>query len=135
METMTADEVRDWADNFVKAIEQGDIDWVASHYADDIRVWHNYDEAEQDKSANLAVLANLTRCLKDVRYVDRRVDVFDGGYVQQHTLTALAVDGTALSLPAVLVVRLHDGLAVRLDEYLDSAQAAAFYRAYALVDG
>ncbi|GAB93197.1 nuclear transport factor 2 family protein [Gordonia rhizosphera] len=135
MTAMTADEIRDWADNFVGAIEQGDIDWVGRHYADEIRVWHNAEDAEQDKATNLEVLANLTRCLTDVRYVDRRVEVFDGGYVQQHTLTALAVDGTALSLPAALVVRLGGGLAVRIDEYLDSARAADFYRAFALVDG
>ena len=35
-------------------------------------------------------------------------------------------DGQRVSLPAVLVCRVHDGRITRLDEYFDSAHVAVF---------
>jgi ketosteroid isomerase-like protein len=46
------------------------------------------------------------------------------GFLQQHVLEATLPDGTAWAMDACVVVRMKDGLIVRLDEYIDSAKAA-----------
>ncbi len=54
-----------------------------------------------------------------------RIEALKDGYVQQHILEATLPDGTPWAMPACVVIRLENGLITRLDEYLDSAQAAA----------
>ena len=67
------------------------------------------------------------RYFTDRIYDDRRLDVFAGGFVQQHVLRATRVrDGAKVALAACLVCRVHDGKITRLDEYFDSAAVAAF---------
>ena len=43
--------------------------------------------------------------------------------MQQHVLEATLPGGVAWSMPACVIVRMKDGLIVRLDEYLDSGRA------------
>jgi ketosteroid isomerase-like protein len=47
------------------------------------------------------------------------------GYVQQHVVRLVDRDGTAVEMPACLVVRIRDGRIVRIDEYCDSSPTRA----------
>jgi hypothetical protein len=53
-------------------------------------------------------------------YDDRIVNTFDDGFVVQYTLTVVLHDGSRRSLSACAVAEVHDGLSVKLSEYLDS---------------
>ncbi|HEY2751172.1 nuclear transport factor 2 family protein [Phenylobacterium sp.] len=120
------DAIRALAARFFDCIEQGDVEGVSACYAPELVVWHNFDDLEQPREANLATLASMIKWISERRYERRRVDVFEGGFVQQHVLTGTRRDGVRVSLPGVLVGQVRDGKITRLDEYLDSAQVAAF---------
>ncbi len=113
----------DLAELFFRALERGDIDAIRSIYAPDARIWHNHDRKEQTVEENLKVLAWVARNLTNRRYrVQRRVAI-PGGFLQQHVLEAETAGGP-FSMPACIVVEAKDGRITRLEEYLDSAQAA-----------
>jgi len=115
---MTPQGYLDFAERFVAAIQAGDIDAVRACYAPDAKLWHNNDQ-------NLRVLAWFARTLPDRKYRVLRREALPDGFLQQHVLEATLPDGTAWSMDACVVVRMRDGLITRLDEYIDSAQAAA----------
>ena len=120
------DAIRALASRLFDAIEAGDVEAVAACYAQEIIVWHNTDGVGQSRDDNLKTLAGVVRYLGERRYEQRRLDVFDGGFVQQHVLTGVRPDGVRVSLPAALIGRVEDGKITRLDEYLDSAHVAVF---------
>src|SRR5579859_4369866 len=96
------DEIRALATRLLDSIERGDVEAVADCYAPDVVIWHNTDGVEQGRDDNLKTLAAVVRLLAERRYEDRRLDVFDGGFVEQHVLSGLrSADGVRVSLPAV----------------------------------
>jgi ketosteroid isomerase-like protein len=119
-------EMRALAQRFFNAIEAGDIATVEACYAPHARIWHNNDGQEQSREENLTTLKGFVRWISPRTYADRRVKVFDGGFMQQHELQGARPDGVVLRLPACIVCAVEDGKIVRLDEYLDSAHVAAF---------
>jgi ketosteroid isomerase-like protein len=120
-------DVGELADRLVAAIESGDVEAVASIYADDAVIWHNTDQVEQSKVDNLAVLGWLVRKTSTRQYRDIRRSSTDGGFVQQHVLHVEFADGRSADLPACLVVRVSDDRITRLDEYLDNAGVIAAF--------
>ncbi len=118
-------DIRALATRLFDAIEAGDIDDFAGCYASDVKIWHNTDGATQTKDANLKTLSGFMRAVPERRYAGRRLDVFDGGFVQRHTLCITSVAGATAELAACVVCEVKDGLITRLDEYFDSAQVAA----------
>ncbi len=120
------DQIRALASRLFDAIEAGDVEAVAACYAPDIVIWHNTDGIGQTREENLKTLAGVIRLLPERRYEQRRLEVFDGGFVQQHVLAGVRADGARVSLPAALIGQVRGGKITRLDEYLDSAQVAAF---------
>lgn len=123
---MSQADIRALATLFFDAIESGDVEGVAACYDDGVEIWHNTDGLVQGKADNLAVLRGLVANYSDRSYHDRRLDVFDGGFAQQHRLSATRADGQRVSLPAALICRVKDGKITRLGEYFDSAAVTAF---------
>jgi len=122
---MTDQQMLDVAERFVGAIERGDVAAVRECYAPDARIWHNNDGLEQTVDQNVRVLEWLVRKLPTRHYRIVRREALKDGFLQQHVLEATLPDGTAWAMPACVIVKVADGRIVRLDEYLDSAQAAA----------
>lgn len=114
------------AQRFFDAVEAGDIDAVGACYADDVVIWHNTDGLNNTKAENLQTLAGFAKHISDRRYTERRVSVFDGGFVQQHVLLGVRPDGEHVSLPCAIICAVKDGVITRLDEYFDSAHVAEF---------
>lgn len=124
---MTEDEIRSLAKRFFDCVEAGDIDGLVSCYAPDAKVRHNTDELEQAPEDNRKVLAGMVTRIIDRVYDNRRLEVFPGGFVQQHVLRGTRVqDNVRLALPACIVCTVSDGRITRLDEYFDSARVAEF---------
>lgn len=106
------------------AIEAKDPQAVAALYADDIAVWHNFDDAVQDKAANLDVLTGLCRAVAGIRYdVDERLQLEDGRVFQRHVLRASTRDGEEVRIPACILITVRDRRITAIHEYLDTAQA------------
>jgi ketosteroid isomerase-like protein len=123
---MDAEGIQALAKRFFDAVEAGDIDTVGAIYADDAVIWHANDGLETTKAENLETLRAFTRFIGNRRYLDRRVQVSDAGFTQQHVLHGERRDGTAVSLPCCIVCEVADGKITRLDEYFDSAALAKF---------
>ncbi|WP_144097916.1 nuclear transport factor 2 family protein [Croceicoccus sediminis] len=124
---MDAASVRELARRFFDCIEQGDIEGFAACYAPDVEIWHNTDGETQNLEANRVGITGMVSRIADRVYDDRRVEVFPGGFVQQHVLRGTRVhDGARLNMPACVVCAVADGRITRVDEYFDSAQLAEF---------
>jgi uncharacterized protein len=121
---MTPAEIDALADRMFAAIEAGDVETVRGLYADDVTVWHNFDDADQDREQNLRTLGWMHAHVTGLRYADVRRIVLDHGFVQQHVLTATARNGVEMRIPAILHIYCADGRITRVEEYLDPAQAA-----------
>jgi len=121
---MTEAEILQLAERFLGAIESGDAATVRACYAPDAVIWHNNDNVEQSVDKNIRSLDWFARKLPNRHYRVLRREALKDGFLQQHVLEATLPDGTAWKLAACVVVRMEDGLIVRLDEYLDSAATA-----------
>jgi ketosteroid isomerase-like protein len=113
------------ADAIFKAIEAGDIEGVRDVYAPDAVIWHNFDQVEQSVEDNLRVLGWMVHTFAERSYEEVVRHEWDEGFVQQHVLRLTKQDGTKVELPCCIVAKVADGKITRIDEYLDSAQAAA----------
>ena len=122
---MTENQILDFARRFIGAIQSGDVDTVRAAYAPDAKIWHNHDGVEQSVDDNMKSLGWFIRKIPDRHYRVLRIEALHDGYVQQHVLEATLPDGTPWAMPACVVIKMEGGLITRLDEYLDSAQAAA----------
>jgi len=103
----------------------GDAAAVRSFYAPDAKIWHNTDNVEQTVDQNMQVVEWLFRTVPDRRFRVLRREALPDGFLQQQVMEGTLPDGTRWGLDACLIVRMKNGLITRLDEYLDSAQAAA----------
>lgn len=125
----------DTVERFFAALEGGDIPTVEAIYTPDARIWHNDASGEQGVADNLKTLAGLHRVVTGQRYeITRRLAV-EGGVFQQHVLTGTLPDGTAIAMPAAMYLTVADGRVARIEEYLDSAQAAPLRAARAALAG
>ena len=122
---MTPQDYLEFAERFLSAIQTGDAEAVRACYAPDAKIWHNTDGVEQTIDQNMRLLGWFVRTLPDRKYHVIRREALPDGFLQQHVLEATLPDGTAWSMDACVVVRMQDGLIIRLDEYLDSGRAAA----------
>ena len=124
-------EIRALAKSFFDAVEKGDIDTLYGCYAPEAKIWHNTDDAEQTRDDNAATLKGFVSRISNRVYANRRLEVFESGFVQQHELQGVRSDGVAVRLTACIVCAVENGQITRLDEYFDSAQVARFVGASA----
>ena len=111
-------------DRFLVAIETGDVETVLSIYAENARIWHNYDQLVVSAKDNSRQIKWFTSRLAGMKYTEIRRIAFPGGVIQQHVLRGTAPNGQAVAVFAMLRIDIVDGRIVGLDEYLDPAQAA-----------
>ena len=126
---MTAARNNDLADRMFAAIEVGDGETLAGLWSDDVTVWRLGGGPARDKARALKVIAWFVDSTSGRRYEVLDRQVFDGGFVQQHTVHATDAAGTPLSFRACLVVKINpEGLITQIDEYLDPADLAPLMR-------
>jgi ketosteroid isomerase-like protein len=112
------------ADRFFAAIERADADALESIYTADAVIWHNYDDREQPRDDNIAMLRKFPQMFKAFKYEKIRRSFFEGGFVQQHVCTGIKADGQAFAVPNCMVVTMRGAQIARIDDYFDSAQDA-----------
>ncbi len=116
------DELDALASRFFAAIEAVDSGTLDALYTRAAVVWHNYDNVEQPRDDNIAMLASFPRMFREFRYADVRRQFFPGGFVQQHVCRGVKVSGESFAIPNCMVVSVRDGRICRIDDYFDSAQ-------------
>ena len=124
--TVSLHSIRALAVRFADALEARNLAAIAECYAPEFRVWHNFDRLEKTRSESLAMLEAGFEHSAARHYVERRIHVFSGGYVQQHVIVNRRKDGNVVRTPAAIVCDVKDGKIARIDEYIDIFALKAF---------
>ena len=113
-------------DRFFDAIERKDFETLERCYAPEAIVWHSHDCLYQTRESNLATLRDGMSRLKKMRYRNRRIHVFEGGFVQQHTLFVTHPNDFVGQMDVCFVGYTRDGMISRAYEYFDTGQIEKF---------
>ena len=113
-------------DRFFDSIEQSDFDTLESCYAREAVVWHSHDCLYQGREENLAMLRDGPQKQDKVRFKDRRIRTFEGGFVQQHTIQVTWKNGFVGTMDVCFVAYVRDGKISRAYEYFDTGQVERF---------
>ena len=113
------------AERFLAALRAGDVDAARACCRADLAVWHNYDGKTQTLDENMALMAWMGKRCRERRYLVRRLEPIEGGYLQQHTLELVLSDGTEASAEAVAIVSVEDDRITRIEEYIDAGALSA----------
>lgn len=122
MSELSKEETIEFARRFTKVIEAGDAELAKTFYAPNAKIWHNTDYREIGPDENTAIFARLKKALPDMKLTITHLEVIEGGFVQADRLEATLPDGTPFRLSSCIIAKLQDGLIVRVDEFLDSAE-------------
>jgi ketosteroid isomerase-like protein len=122
---------KDWqtlelCDRFFDSLEQRDYDAVDGCYAPEAVIWHSHDCLYQSRADNLAMLRTGADTQQKARFRDRRIRVFEGGFVQQHRLEVTWADGFEGRMDVCFVAYVRDGMISRAYEYFDTGQVDKF---------
>jgi ketosteroid isomerase-like protein len=122
---------KDWqtlelCDRFFDAIEQRDYDTLASCYAPEAVVWHSHDCLYQPRDENLAMLQRGMATQQKTRFRNRRIRVFEGGFVQQHTIEVTWPNGFEGRMDVCFVGYVRNGQLSRAYEYFDTGRIEEF---------
>ena len=109
------------AERFFGAVEAGDAATVEDCYDPAVVIWHGHTRSAQERATNVATLAQFIALTRSRTYTDRKLRFFDGGFVQQHLLVAIANGGARLELPAALICEVAGDRITRLEEYFDNS--------------
>lgn len=113
-------------DRFFDAIEQGDYETLEGCYAPEAVVWHSHDCLYQPRAENLAMLKAGMAQHRKMEFADRRVRVFEGGFVQQHRLYVTRENGFVGQMDVCFIGYVRDGRLSRIYEYFDTGQREKF---------
>ena len=87
---------------------------------------HSHDSLYQPRADNLAMLKRGMETQPKTRFKDRRVRVFEGGFVQQHTIFVTYENGFVGQMDVCFVGYVRDGMISRAYEYFDTGQIEKF---------
>lgn len=121
---MTVDDPRDISDKMKSFIAAGNLDGFASLFAPAAIVWHSATRRVVSVTEAVAVIKRIKDRMPDLHYEDVRLSPTVDGFVQQHMLCGTSPNGSQLTLPVCLVVKVDEQLISRLDEYIDRTAAA-----------
>lgn len=109
------------SDRFFAAATANDIDALRALYAEEARIWHNWDDHEQDVEENLTSLAGIPQRYDSFGYDDVRTVDLPDGFLRQHDILAERA-GRSVRVPAILRGYVSDGRITRIEEYFDLGQ-------------
>lgn len=128
MTVTDAQSVVDVADQLFEAIERGDATAVERLFSPGVAVRKSGDDRDNDRSRAVRVIAWFINSTAGRRYQVLDRQVFDGGFVQQHILHAVARSGKPVAMRVCIVIKVGaEGLITRVDEYFDPTDLAPLF--------
>lgn len=100
-------------------------------YAEDATVWHNTDEVDAPAADGRQNMQILRTAVPDFRAAETQLHVWEDGCALQYAFVGTLPSGAALRIPGCIVITVRDGLIARVQEYVDSAHAAALAEVFA----
>lgn len=119
-------ENRALAQTFFDALERYDYATLEGCYAPEAVVWHSHDCLYQSRADNLAMLKRAMETHQKMEYLDRRLETFEGGFVQQHTCWVTWANGYRGGMETCFIACTRDGKISRIYEYFDTGQREKF---------
>ena len=121
------------AAQFIANVEACNLEALAAMYAPDGVVNINVMGVDLPVGETFETLKSMHQKAESIRYEVIEVIPTESGYVQRHLLHVVVPKSEDtprqnLVIPACLVVKIKDGLVVRVDEYLDSLQIAPLFQ-------
>jgi hypothetical protein len=125
--TLTAaDTVARLSAQLIRAVTEPRLEMLDTLLTEDFAIWYNFSNETLDRAAALAFFNSYFPTVR-MRYDDIRVTPTAAGWVQQQLVSADGADGFAIrDMPTCVVVTLAGDRIARMEEYLDTAQAAGF---------
>lgn len=124
---MTPDALEKLTQDFFAAITRRDWSDALERVHPDGRAMQNISGEEVDARTLLTSMRGLVESLKSFAYENPRRILGKNAVVEQHDVRMAREDGRELVLDICIVLHFdNDGRITRIDEYLDSAQVAAF---------
>lgn len=122
---------KDWenialCDRFFDALERKDYETVESCYGPECVVWHSHDCLYQPRAENLAMLKASIESKRVMKYDDRRVRAFEGGFVQQHRMYLTHENGFRGQMDVCFIAYVRNGKMSRIYEYFDTGRREEF---------
>ena len=117
------------AEAVVRAIEGGDKAMLRAAYWPEATFWHNTDGVIHGADVSLGATEAFMDLFSARAFVDLRIYELPDGFLQQHRMTAIAPDGSAVALEGCLVCHVREGRILRVDEYVDSVAVAPIFAA------
>ena len=107
-------------DLFFNGIENGDETALQSVYADNIKVWHSFTDAEASKAEGIALLMALISAGAQIKYAVEEQLVVGNRVVRRHKVTITGAGGKTVVLPVSIFMTIEGNQITRIDEYVDS---------------
>ena len=108
------------AEQFIAAIDAEDTDTMRQLYAEDAKIWHDFDRKEQDPETNIQSLITLRKAIPSVRWVTTRIEPLPQGFLLTYELT-MTLKARELKIPACVIGSVTDGSITRLEEWINAA--------------
>jgi hypothetical protein len=115
---MSREENAELAQPLRKALEVLDAEALGALYAEDAKIWHNFDGVAQTPAQNFKTFNWMKRKLKDFKVIDFRQDILDDGFLQHHVIAGTE---PAVSAPCLVRAWCSNEKITRIEEYTDSA--------------
>jgi hypothetical protein len=117
-------DVRALAAQICSCIENGRFTELDELIAPEAHFWYNFDPTVRPWPEVRQILVATRERLRSMHFEKVRVTPTDRGWLQQHVLRMVRVDGTQTQMHAALVYRVNErGLVASLEEYFDPAVA------------
>ena len=124
---MTPDALERLTQDFFAAITRRDWSDALERVHPDGRAMQNISGEEVDARTLLNSMRGLVESLKSFSYENPRRILGEHAVVEQHDVRMTREDGREIVLDICILLHFdEDGKITRIDEYLDSAQVAAF---------
>lgn len=108
-------------DRLFDALAVGDLIAATACFTPDAKIRHSFDRLAQSPAEAAVGWAAMIDHFPERGIADKQCQATATGFVQQHLWTVRSAVGKRMAWPVCVVVRIRDGLIVRLDEYLDRA--------------
>jgi ketosteroid isomerase-like protein len=108
-------------DRMFGALARGDVHDALDCLAQDALVWHSFDRIACDKAEMQKQWQALVDDFPERAFVDVRRQPIAGGFVQQFVMAVTTGSGARMAWPICSLIRIDQGLIVRIDEYIDRA--------------
>jgi hypothetical protein len=114
--------MRSVAMRWVVSIENYDSAGMRDCYAPGMRIWHNAFQEEMSGEEHIKLMErSYFHKYLNPKSINLRIDLFKGGFVLQHILTAHLADGSEIRMPICAVGRVKNGRITRIHLYLTMA--------------